>query len=372
MDEQGLDEELLVPNEDSGGDDLFEHHRFIVDKGQDLLRIDKYLGYKLEKTSRNRIQKAIEAGSVKVNDREVKSNYKVKPQDVITIVFAHPPHQHLLRAEQMPLDILYEDDALLIVNKPAGLVVHPGHGNYSGTLVNGLMYHLNNQLPVSTHPKAGADDEIRPGLVHRIDKDTSGLMVIAKNELSMTHLARQFFDRTIDRKYLALVWGNVTEDTGRIEAHIGRDKRDRIGMAVYPEGNEGKPAITNYRVVERLGFVTLVECKLETGRTHQIRVHMRFIGHPLFNDEQYGGKRILKGFDTPKYRQFVENCFALLPGQALHAATLGFIHPASGKPMFFEASLPENFTLLLDKWRRYVGSEQRKNKESGFEFSQRE
>jgi 23S rRNA pseudouridine1911/1915/1917 synthase len=369
MGEQVFDDELFVPDEESGGDDLYEHHRFVVDKGQDLLRIDKYLGHKLEKTSRNRIQKAIEAGSVKVNDRVVKSNYRVKPLDVITIVFAHPPHQNLLTPQPMPLDILYEDDSLLIVNKPAGLVVHPGHGNYSGTLVNGLMYHLNNQLPVSTHPMASAEDEIRPGLVHRIDKDTSGVMVIAKNEISMTHLARQFFDRTIDRKYLALVWGNVAEDTGRIEAHIGRDKKDRTGMAVYPGGNEGKPAITNYRVVERLGFVTLVECKLETGRTHQIRVHMRFIGHPLFNDEQYGGKRILKGFDTPKYRQFVENCFSLLPGQALHAATLGFIHPESEKPMFFEAPLPENFRLLLDKWRRYLGSEQLKNKESGPEFS---
>lgn len=369
MGEQVLDDEFLAPEEESGCDDLYEHHRFVVDKGQDLLRIDKYLGHKLEKTSRNRIQKAIEAGSVKVNDRVVKSNYRVKPLDVITIVFAHPPHQNLLIPQPIPLDILYEDDSLLIVNKPAGLVVHPGHGNYSGTLVNGLMYHLNNKLPVSTHPKANAEDEIRPGLVHRIDKDTSGVMVIAKNEISMTHLARQFFDRTIDRKYYALVWGNVAEDTGRIEAHIGRDKKDRTGMAVYPAGNEGKPAITNYRVIERLGFVTFVECKLETGRTHQIRVHMRFIGHPLFNDEQYGGKRILKGYDTPKYRQFVENCFSLLPGQALHAATLGFIHPENEKPMFFEAPLPENFRLLLDKWRRYVGSEQLKNKESGPEFS---
>lgn len=367
-----MDDGFLESNEDIAGDDLYEHHRFVVDKGQSLLRIDKYLWHKLENTSRNQIQKAIEAGSVKVNDRVVKSNYKVKPLDVITIVFAHPPHQNLLIAEQMPLDILYEDEALLVVNKPAGLVVHPGHGNYSGTLVNGLLYHLNNQLPVSTHPNADAEDEIRPGLVHRIDKDTSGVMVIAKNELSLTHLARQFFDRTIERKYLALVWGNVAEDTGRIEAHIGRDKKDRTGMAVYPDGKEGKPAITNYRVLERLGFVTLVECKLETGRTHQIRVHMRFIGHPIFNDEQYGGKRILKGVDTPKYRQFVENCFALLPGQALHAATLGFIHPQSGQPMFFEATLPENFRILLDKWRRYMGSEQVKNKESGFEFSQRE
>lgn len=357
MEEQVMDDDILLSDEESGGDDLYEHHRFIVDKGQELLRIDKYLGYKLQKTSRNRIQKAIDAGSVKVNDREVKSNYRVKPNDVITIVFAHPPHQNLLRAEPMPLDIMYEDDELLIVNKPAGLVVHPGRGNYSGTLVNGLMYHLNNQLPVSTHPNADAEDEIRPGLVHRIDKDTSGVMVIAKNEVSMMHLARQFFDRTINRKYLALVWGNVAEDTGRIEANIGRDKRDRTAMAVYPEGNEGKPAITNYRVIERLGFVTLVECKLETGRTHQIRVHMRSIGHPLFNDEQYGGKRILKGFNTPKYRRFVENCFKLIPGQALHAATLEFIHPQNGKSMFFEAPLPENFKILLDKWRRYMVSE---------------
>jgi 23S rRNA pseudouridine1911/1915/1917 synthase len=347
--------EVWDESEETGNDDLYEHHRFIVDKGQDLLRIDKYLGYKLEKTSRNRIQKAVEAGAVVVNDKPVKSNYRVKPRDVISIVFAHPPHSNLLVPEEMSLNIMYEDADLLIINKPAGLVVHPGHGNYSGTLVNGLLYHLQ-QLPVASHEKSGPLDEIRPGLVHRIDKDTSGLMVIAKNEIAMTLLAKQFFDRTIQRKYIALVWGDVKENEGRIEGNIGRDKKDRKAMAVYPEGDEGKHAVTNYRVIERFGFVTLVECKLETGRTHQIRVHMKHIGHTLFNDDRYGGKKILKGIESAKYKQFIENCFEMIPGQALHAATLGFIHPTTEKELFFEAAPPEGFKLLIEKWRNYSKS----------------
>lgn len=350
MKQEELDEHL--ENEVEQGDDLFEHYRFIVDKGQELLRIDKFLMHKLEKTSRNRIQKGAEAGNILVNDLAVKSNYRVKPGDVISLVFAHPPHENLLVAEKMPLEILYEDDEFIIINKPAGLVVHPGHGNYSGTLVNGLIYHFE-QLPVSKHKKAGKEDEIRPGLVHRIDKETSGVMVIAKTEYSMTHIAKQFFDRKIDRKYVALVWGDIEKD-GRVEGHIGRDKRDRMAMAVYPDGDQGKHAATNYKVLERLQYVTLVECKLETGRTHQIRVHMKHIGHPLFNDDRYGGNRVVKGVDTAKYRQFVENCFELIPGQALHAKSLGLEHPITKEWMHFEAPLPQGFEELLTKWRNYI------------------
>lgn len=336
------------------GDDLYEHHRFVVDKGQELLRIDKYLMHKLEKTSRNRIQKGAETGNILVNDKPVKSNYRVKPGDVISIVFAHPPHENLLVPQEVPLEILYEDEELIIINKQAGLVVHPGHGNYSGTLVNGLLYHFQN-LPVSKHEKATEEDEIRPGLVHRIDKETSGVMVIAKTEYSMTHIAKQFFDRTIDRKYHALVWGDLQND-GRIEGHIGRDKRDRKAMAVYPDGELGKHAATNYKVIERLQYVTLVECKLETGRTHQIRVHMKHIGHPLFNDDRYGGNKVVKGIDTAKYRTFVENCFTLIPGQALHAKSLGLMHPTKKEWIDFEAPLPKGFEELLMKWRNYINS----------------
>lgn len=334
-------------------DELYEHHRFTVDKGQEILRIDKFLFHKLEKTSRNRIQKAAEAGSILVNGKAVKSNYRVKPGDVISIVFAHPPHEFTLVPENIPLNIVYEDDDVIVLNKPPGLVVHPGHGNYSGTLVNGLLYHLQ-RLPKSQSPYAGPEDDQRPGLVHRIDKETSGLMIIAKNEYSMAFLARQFFERTIERRYVALVWGDVKEETGRIEGHIGRDKRDRKAMAVYPEGDMGKPAATNYTVLERLGYVTLVECKLETGRTHQIRVHMKYIGHPLFNDDRYGGDKVVKGVDTPKYRQFVDNCFQLIPGQALHARSLGFIHPATKEYMYFDSELPAGFSALLEKWRHYI------------------
>ncbi len=336
------------------GDDLYEHHRFVVDKGQDLLRIDKYLMHKLEKTSRNRIQKGAETGNILVNDHPVKSNYRVKPGDVISLVFAHPPHENLMVPENIPLEILYEDEVLVIINKQPGLVVHPGHGNYSGTLVNGLLYHFQ-QLPVSKHEKASEEDEIRPGLVHRIDKETSGVMVIAKTEYAMTHIAKQFFDRTIDRKYMALAWGDLQGD-GRIEGNIGRDKRDRKAMAVYPQGDLGKHAATNYHVIERLQYVTLVECKLETGRTHQIRVHMKHIGHPLFNDDRYGGNKVVKGVDTAKYRTFVENCFQLTPGQALHAKSLGLIHPTTKEKIYFEAPLPKGFEELLVKWRKYISS----------------
>lgn len=348
-----IDDNLVSGFDPDEGDELYEHFRFSVDKGQELLRIDKYLLHKLEKTSRNRVQKAAEAGSIQVNGKSVKSNYRVKPGDVITIVFAHPPHEYTLVPQNIPLDILYEDDYLIVLNKPQGMVVHPGHGNYSGTLVNGLLYHFQH-LPKIHSKHAKAEDDIRPGLVHRIDKETSGLMIVAKDEYAMTHLAKQFFERTIQRKYMALVWGDVKDDKGRIEGHIGRDKRDRLQMAVYPDGSEGKHAVTNYEVLERFGYVTLVQCKLETGRTHQIRVHMKHIGHTLFNDDRYGGNKILKGIDNSKYRQFVENCFQLLTGQALHAYSLGFIHPHTGKPMYYEAELPEGFLKLLEKWRSYM------------------
>lgn len=325
--------------------DLFEHFRILVDKGQSLLRIDKFLMHRIEHASRNRIQNAIEAGSVRVNEQEVKSSYKVKPLDVITVVLPDPPRDTRLVPEDIPLDIVYEDDVLLLVNKPAGMVVHPGYNNYTGTLVNALAYHFEHlpDLPGNTN---------RPGLVHRIDKDTSGLLIIAKNEWVMTHLARQFFEHSIRRKYIALVWGDIQED-GTINGYIGRSPKDRKVMTLYPEETKGKWSVTHYKVLERLGYVTLIECQLETGRTHQIRAHMQSIGHPLFNDASYGGDRIRKGTAFNKYKQFVENCFQLLPRQALHARELGFFHPVKKEKMLFETPLPEDFRLCLEKWRAY-------------------
>lgn len=349
------DTDLTSPDladHDEQEEELFEHFRLVTDKGQALLRIDKFLFHRLEKTSRNRIQKAAEAKCIHVNGVAVKSNYRVKPDDVITIVFPKPPREKKLLSENIPLDILFEDEEIIVLHKPAGMVVHPGHGNYSGTLVNGLVYHFQ-QLPKPKSKYPSEDDEMRPGLVHRLDKDTSGVMVIAKNEVSMTIMAKKFFDRDIDRKYVALVWGDVKDDEGRIEGNIGRDPNDRMLMRVFPEADQGKYAVTNYKVLERFGFVTLVECKLETGRTHQIRVHMKYIGHPLLNDERYGGNRILKGLDTTKYKQFVQNCFELLPGQALHAKLLGFHHPTTGEYLSFERPLPENFARLVEKWQTW-------------------
>lgn len=326
--------------------DLFEHFRIVVDKGQSLLRIDKFLMHRIENASRNRIQNAIEAGSVRVNQGLVKASYKVKPRDVITVVLPDPPRDTELIAEDIPLDIRYEDDDLLVVNKPAGMVVHPGYNNYSGTLVNGLAYHFQ-QLP-ELPGNSG-----RPGLVHRIDKDTSGLLVIAKSEWVMTHLARQFFEHSIERSYLALVWGDLETD-GSISGYIGRSMKDRKVMAVYQDPEKGKSSLTHYKVLERMGYVTLVECRLETGRTHQIRAHMQSIGHPLFNDATYGGDRIRKGTAFSKYKQFVENCFEILPRQALHARKIGFYHPEKKENMHFETPLPEDFRLCLEKWRAYV------------------
>lgn len=331
----------------SDGDDTsqYEHHRFVADKGQKPLRVDKFLTNFIENTTRNKVQQAAEDGHVLVNGTAVKSNYKVKPLDVVTVVFEHPPYEFLLVPENIPLDIVYEDSSLLVINKPPGMVVHPGHGNYSGTLVNALAYHFEN-LPVK--------EEQRPGLVHRIDKDTSGLMVIAKTENAMTGLAKQFFNKTTERIYYALVWGNVEADEGTVSGHIGRHPKDRLQMAVFEDGSQGKEAVTHYRVIERFTYVTLIACKLETGRTHQIRVHMKHIGHTLFNDARYGGDRILKGTTFSKYRQFVENCFSILPRQALHAKTLGFTHPETGEKLHFDSELPDDFNAALDKWRQYT------------------
>ena len=328
-------------------DDLYEHHKIVVDKGQNPLRIDKYLMNFIENATRNKIQAAAKDGSIFVNDIAIKSNYKVKPFDVIRVKFEHPPFENLLVGEDIPLDIVYEDDDLLVVNKPAGIVVHPGHGNYSGTLINALIFHFENL------PKNSSD---RPGLVHRIDKDTSGLLVVAKTEHAMAHLSKQFKDKTSEREYVAIVWGNVKEDEGTVEGHIGRHPKNRLQNTVY-EGDDaykGKPAVTHYKVIERLGYVTLLSCKLETGRTHQIRVHMKYIGHTLFNDERYGGNLILKGTTFTKYKQFVSNCFKVLQRQALHAKTLGFEHPVTGKQMSFNTDVPQDMQKCIEKWRHYA------------------
>jgi len=326
--------------------DLYEHLRIVVDKGQSLLRIDKFLMHRVENASRNRIQNAIELGNVLVNDKAIKSSYKVKPLDVISVVLPHPPRDTEVYPEDLPLNITYEDDDLLVVNKAAGMVVHPGYNNYTGTLVNALVFHFQ-QLP--TLP----GNEGRPGLVHRIDKDTSGLLLISKNERAMTWLARQFYEHTITRKYLALVWGDLEQD-GTVTGYIGRSVADRRVMSIYDDPEKGKWSVTHYKVLERLNYVTLIECQLETGRTHQIRAHMKHIGHPLFSDATYGGDKILKGTVFSKYKQFVENCFEIMPRQALHAQTLGFVHPTLRKRMHFEAPLPQDFLIVLQKWQKYA------------------
>jgi len=325
--------------------DLFEHYQFIADKGQEPLRVDKYLMNRVENATRNKIQNAAKEGSIYVNNKVVKSNYKVKPGDIVKVMFSHPPYENLLVGEKMDLDILFEDENLLVVNKPAGLVVHPGHGNYNGTLLNGLIYHFKN-LPFNS--------DGRPGLVHRIDKDTSGLLVIAKDEHSMTDLAKQFYLKTSKRKYLALVWGIVADEKGTVNANLARDPKNRLIMSVPKENeNFGKKAITHYRVIERFNYLTLLECELETGRTHQIRSHMKHIGHPIFSDSRYGGDKILKGTIFNKYKQFVSNCFDIMPRQALHAKSLGFIHPVTNKELYFESELPQDFQNCLKKWRNY-------------------
>lgn len=335
-------------------DDLFEHFKVEVPKGQALLRIDKFLMGFIQNATRNKIQNAATNGDIYVNDIPVKSNYKVKPLDVVRILLSHPPFDNTVLPENIPLDIVYEDDALLVINKPANFVVHPGHGNYTGTLVNALAYHFEN-LPMNSSE--------RPGLVHRIDKDTTGLLVIAKTEAAMTHLAKQFEAKTTEREYIAIVWGNVKEDSGTIEGNISRHLRDRMQMAVFADPEVGKPAITHYKVLERLGYVTLISCKLETGRTHQIRVHMKHIGHTLFNDERYGGNLILKGTTFTKYKQFIDNCFKTLPRQALHAKTLGFVHPTTNEYMRFDTEIPQDMADCIEKWRNYTKSHDTDNEE---------
>lgn len=344
------DEDINLQDTDEleGEPQLYEHFRFVVDSGQEPLRIDKYMLEKLQHSSRNRIQRAADAGFVHVNDRPVKRNYRVRPGDVVTLMLDRPRHDTSIEAEDIPLDVVYEDSQLMVVNKPAGLVVHPGVGNFTGTLVNALAWYLRDVEGYDPN-----DPEV--GLVHRIDKDTSGLLVVAKTPDAKTKLGLQFFNKTTHRSYNALVWGNVKDDEGRIEGNIGRDPKDRLRMAVFaPDSGIGKPAVTHYRVIERFGYVTLIECILETGRTHQIRAHMRSIGHPLFADERYGGMEILRGERSASYRAFVQNCFSLCPRQALHARTLGFVHPTTGKQMDFTSEWPEDMRQLIEKWRTFI------------------
>jgi 23S rRNA pseudouridine1911/1915/1917 synthase len=349
LDDQ-LDLELdeIGDDEESGGS--FEHYRFVADKGQSTIRVDKFITARIERTSRHRIQLAIGAGYVLANDKIVKASYMVKSNDIIRIVLPYRRKGVEIKPENIPLDIVFEDDSLIVLNKPAGLVVHPGHGNYTGTLVNALAYHL------GVSQGEDAPDERMGMLVHRIDKNTSGLLIVAKEDEAQLYLAKQFFDHTIERKYVALVWGNLKEDSGTITGHIARDPNNRIKFKVFPDGETGKHAITHYRVLERFGYTTLVECKLETGRTHQIRVHLDWIGHPLFNDDRYGGDKILKGTVYSKYKKFIDNCFEILPRHALHAKTLGFTHPKTKENLFFEKEIPLDMFSVIEKWRGYSSS----------------
>ena len=354
--ELDLDSEMLsmgresdfeaAPDFTENGRDYWEHYHFTVDKGQVLLRIDKYLMTRISGTSRNRIQQAAEADCIRVNGKAVKSNYRVKPADEISIVMDRPRYDNEIIPEDIPLDIVYEDAHLLVVNKQAGLVVHPGHGNYSGTLVNALAYHFKD------NPDYDVSDP-RLGLVHRIDKDTSGLLVIAKTPQAKTHLGLQFFNKTTHRQYVAVVWGEMKDPDGTGVGNIGRNPKDRLQMAVFPDGDQGKHAVTHYHTLENLGHVAVVQCQLETGRTHQIRVHMRHIGHPLFNDLRYGGDKVLRGANTAKYQQFIHNCFQICPRQALHAKTLGFVHPVTHEEMHFDSPVPADMTALIEHWRKY-------------------
>ena len=331
-------------NQIENNDELFEHFSFLADKGQEPVRVDKFLMNRIENATRNKIQKAAKSGYIFSNENPVKQNYKVKPGDNIKVMFHHPPHENLLVGEKIDIDIIFEDNDILVVNKPPNQVVHPGHGNYSGTLLNGLIYH-NENLPENR--------DGRPGLVHRIDKDTSGLLVVAKSDIALTKLSEQFFHKTIDRKYLAIVWGTPSPEQGTIDKYLSRDKKNRMIMSVPVDEDIGKRAITHYKVVEKLGYVSLVECELETGRTHQIRAHMKHIGNPIFNDQRYGGDKILKGTIFNKYKQFVENCFKLLPRQALHAKTLSFNHPRTNERLAFETELPNDFKSCFEKWKNY-------------------
>lgn len=337
--------------------DLYEHFSLKVDKGQMLMRIDKFLMIRIENATRTKIQNSCDAGNVWVNGKPVKSNYKIKPLDQISIVLSVPPREVDIIPEDIPINVVYEDEYIVVVNKEPGMVVHPAYGHYRGTLVNALAYRFQH-LPTS---KTKLTDDLsiqRPGLVHRIDKNTSGIILVAKTELAMVRLAKDFFDRNLDRQYIAIVWGDVKEDEGTVIAHVGRDLKNRKVMATFANGEHGKHAITHYKVLERFGYVTVVACKLETGRTHQIRVHMKHIGHPLFNDNEYGGDRILKGTTSTKYKQFIENCFEILPRQALHAKTLGITHPITGEKMFFDSELPADMQTVIEKWRRYSANKE--------------
>jgi len=328
--------------------ELYEHFRFEVDPGQEPVRIDKFLFSRIQNASRNKIQYSIRAGNILVNDKPTKSNYQVRPGDVISVLMSEPPRETEITPEDIPLDIVYEDDDVIIINKQAGLVVHPGHGNYTGTLLHGLAHYFK---------ESGQAKKVENGfgyLVHRIDKNTTGLLLVAKNEEAQTLLARQFFDHTIDRKYVALVWGEPKEEEGTITGSIGRNPHERKQMTVFPDGDKGKEAITHYKILKKFGYVTLIECQLETGRTHQIRVHLKYIGHPLFNDDRYGGHRILKGTTFTKYKQFVQNCFKIIPRHSLHAKSIGFTHPVSGKKLHFESELPDDLSEVLIKWEDYT------------------
>lgn len=342
-------DEAQAPEEQNSGDEFYERFAFSIDKGQEPYRIDKFLMNRIEGATRNKLQQAINAGMVLVNGKEVKQNYKIKPFDQIVVYSDGTPESTEVVPENIPLNIVFEDEDVLLINKPAGLVVHPGSGNYNGTLLNGVAYYLQQK-----NPEVNEETLPRFGLVHRIDKNTSGLLVLAKTQKAMRHLAKQFFDHTVQRRYIALVWGDVAQDQGTIVAHVGRNLRHRKLFEAYPDGDHGKDAITHYQVLERLNYVTLVQCVLETGRTHQIRVHMKHIGHPLFNDDFYGGDKIVKGTVFAKYKQFVENCFAICPRQALHAKTLGFTHPSTGEVLFFESEVPSDMQEVIEKWRGYV------------------
>lgn len=340
----------FIEETEADEEELFEHYRFKADPGQEVIRIDKFLIDRMPNTSRNKVQVAAKSGNILVNEQKVKQNYRVKPGDNVSIVMPYPVREIELIPQDIPLDIHYEDDQLIVINKPSNMVVHPGYGNYTGTLVNALVYHFDHL------PQRSQDYYGRPGLVHRLDKHTTGLMVVAKTEETLTNLAKQFYDRTTERRYNALVWGDIEQD-GTIIGNLGRSPKNRKVMTVFEDESQGKHAVTHYKVLKRFGLVTLVECKLETGRTHQIRVHMKHIGHPLFNDLEYGGDKILKGTRSTSYTRFIENCFELIPGQALHAKTLGFFHPILKKQLQFDSSLPFGFQSVIDKWEKYVRSE---------------
>lgn len=347
------EEQVAITNNDSEEQELYENYRFTVDRGQETMRMDKYLQMRIEGVSRTKIQAAAKASCILVNDKPAKSNYKIKPKDVISILLPTPPREIEIVPQNIPFDIVYEDDDVLVVDKQAGMVVHPGYGNFDGTLLNALAYYYGGKKGKDGNP-------VTPYLVHRIDKDTSGLLLIAKNEDAQVALAKQFFDHTIERKYNALVWGDFADDSGTVDGNLARSQKDRRVMAVYDDPEVGKHAVTHWNVLERFGYVTLIECILETGRTHQIRAHMKHIGHPLFNDAMYGGDQILKGTTFSKYKQFVTNCFQLLPRQALHALILGFEHPTTHQHLHFESPLPDDIASVLDKWRRYAVSAQSK------------